>query len=147
MATQTTTAPWKLQLGSLEFRATLTAIVHEKFGPGIPLPEIRRFDEAVVRWMLAHPKDCSGEGQTLRVFRAVAHLKPAELADLLGVSPELVAQWEKGAVRYDRATWAVVASLAADALAGVTTTRDRLVEGRRVEPAVVDIGTIAPWSG
>lgn len=83
----------------------------------------------------AHP-------DALRWLRKAAALRANELAGLLGVAPETVSRWEHGTRTIDRAALALVASLALDALDGVTTTRDRL-RASGAHPATGEVRAVA----
>ncbi len=71
-------------------------------------------DPAVVKWL-----------------RKTAGLKAAELAELFGVTPETISNWERGKTFPSRAEWILLDALALDAMEGRTTTCDRL---RAAEP-------------
>ena len=58
--------------------------------------------------------------------RKAARLKAAELAGLLGVTPETVSHWENGHNEPSRAVWTILDALAEDGMEGRTTTLDRL---------------------
>ncbi len=65
-------------------------------------------------------------GDALRHLREALALRAADLARLLGVTPETISHWETGKVSPARAAFVAVAAMAEDAMAGRTTTRDRL---------------------
>ena len=72
-------------------------------------------------------------GEALRHMRKALGLRAADLARLLGVTPETISHWETGKAGASRAAFAALAAMVEDALAGRTTTRDRLAacaEGR-----------------
>lgn len=72
-------------------------------------------------------------GDALRHLRKALGLRAAELARLLGVTPETVSHWETGKLAPSRAAFVAVAAMADDAASGRTATRDRLAllaEGR-----------------
>lgn len=75
----------------------------------------------------------------LRWLRKAAELSGAELARLLGVAPETVSRWENGVQTPDRATVAVVAELALDALEGRSDTRRRLDRMAHATPHSPDV--------
>jgi putative zinc finger/helix-turn-helix YgiT family protein len=65
-------------------------------------------------------------GDVLRHMRKALGLRAADLARLLGVTPETVSHWETGKVPPARAAFATLAAMSEEALDGRTTTRDRL---------------------
>ncbi len=65
-------------------------------------------------------------GEALRHMRRALALRAADLARLLGVTPETISHWETGKAPPSRAAFVAVAAMVADALEGRTTTRDRL---------------------
>lgn len=65
-------------------------------------------------------------GDVLRHLRRALGLRAADLARLLGITPETVSHWETGKAPPARAAFATLAAMAEEALAGRTTTRDRL---------------------
>jgi len=80
-------------------------------------------ERAVTRELIASGAQ---DPAALRWLRKAAELPGAELARLLGVAAETVSRWENGVQTPDRATVAVVAELALDALEGRIDTRSRL---------------------
>lgn len=50
-------------------------------------------------------------GESFRYMRSAMGLPAADLAPLLGVTPETVSRWERGRRDVDRAAWATVGSL------------------------------------
>ncbi len=90
-----------------------------------------RFDEEAVR--RAHlAVGCAladrgvQTGDALRHMRSTLLLRAADLAHLLGVTPETISHWETGRLPPARAAFVVVAAMVDDVRAGRTTTRDRL---------------------
>jgi putative zinc finger/helix-turn-helix YgiT family protein len=65
-------------------------------------------------------------GDALRHMRKALELRAADLARLLGVTPETVSHWETGRAPPARAAFVAVAAMVEEAIAGRTTTRDRL---------------------
>ncbi len=65
-------------------------------------------------------------GDALRHLREALGLRAADLAHLLGVTPETISHWETGKLPPARAAFVAVAAMADDALGGRTTTHDRL---------------------
>lgn len=80
-------------------------------------------------------------GDALRHMRKALGLRAAELAELLGVTPETVSHWETGKVQPSRAAFVAVAALVEDALVGRTTTRARLaaLTGGRPWPRALSV--------
>lgn len=85
--------------------------------------DLARFDLEVARSLLAH--GIRGPA-ALKFVRKSLGLKGVEAAELLSISHETLSRWENGKIRPDANALAVLAALVADALAGETTTRDRL---------------------
>jgi putative zinc finger/helix-turn-helix YgiT family protein len=73
-------------------------------------------------------------GETLRFTRKALALRAADLARLLGVTPETVSHWETGKASPPRAAFAAICALVEDAAAGRTLTRDRLEALARARP-------------
>jgi putative zinc finger/helix-turn-helix YgiT family protein len=74
-----------------------------------------------------------GSGDALRHLRKALGLRAADLARLLGVTPETISHWETGKLAPSRAAFVAVAAMADEAAAGRTATHDRLAllaEGR-----------------
>jgi DNA-binding XRE family transcriptional regulator len=72
-------------------------------------------------------------GDALRHMRSALGLRAADLARLLGVTPETISHWETGRMPPARSAFVAVAAMVDDVRAGRTTTRDRLAilaEGR-----------------
>jgi putative zinc finger/helix-turn-helix YgiT family protein len=65
-------------------------------------------------------------GDALRHMRKALALRAADLARLLGVTPETVSHWETGRAPPARAAFVAVAAMVEEAIEGRTTTRDRL---------------------
>jgi putative zinc finger/helix-turn-helix YgiT family protein len=65
-------------------------------------------------------------GDALRHMRRALELRAADLARLLGVTPETVSHWETGRAPPARAAFVAVAAMVEEAIDGRTTTRDRL---------------------
>lgn len=110
--------------GELVVSVTVPAEVCDACGESlIADDDLARVEHAVTRALVSagsmHPN-------ALRWLRKAADLRSMDLAELLGVAPETVSRWEHGSRTIDRAALALVASLALDALDGITTTRDRL---------------------
>jgi putative zinc finger/helix-turn-helix YgiT family protein len=65
-------------------------------------------------------------GDVVRHLRKALGFRAADLARLLGITPETVSHWETGKAPAARAAFVALAAMAEDALDGRTTTRDRL---------------------
>jgi YgiT-type zinc finger domain-containing protein len=65
-------------------------------------------------------------GDALRLMRKALGYRAADLARLLGVTPETVSHWETGKVLATRAAFVAVGAMVQEAVDGKTTTRDRL---------------------
>jgi putative zinc finger/helix-turn-helix YgiT family protein len=65
-------------------------------------------------------------GDALRHMRKALELRAADLARLLGVTPETVSHWETGRAPPARSAFVAVAAMVEEAIGGRTTTRDRL---------------------
>jgi putative zinc finger/helix-turn-helix YgiT family protein len=83
-------------------------------------------------------------GEAIRLMRKALHLRAADLARLLDLTPETISHWETGKCRPNRAAFVTLAALIQDAIDGRTTTRDRLAvlcEGGAYPRALlVDLG-------
>ncbi len=120
-------------VGPREFVATVPAARCTACGEAvIEGSTLRAFEDARAH---ALATEGASDGAALRWLRKAAALSGAELARLLGVAPETVSRWENGVQSPDRATAAVIADLALDALDGSTRTRKRL-EALAREPLV-----------
>ncbi len=78
-------------------------------------------------------------GEALRHLRKALGLRAADLARLLGVTPETISHWETGKLTPARAAFVAVAAMADDALDGASRTRARLAalaDGRRWPPRI-----------
>jgi putative zinc finger/helix-turn-helix YgiT family protein len=64
-------------------------------------------------------------GEAFRFMRTVLGLRAADLAKLLGVTPETISHWETGKVAVNRATFVAVGALVEDAAEGRSTTHSR----------------------
>ncbi|BDG08543.1 type II TA system antitoxin MqsA family protein [Anaeromyxobacter paludicola] len=73
-------------------------------------------------------------GGAFRHMRRALGLRAADLARLLDLTPETLSHWETGKVRPSRAAFVALAAMLEDALAGRTTTRDRLQALARERP-------------
>lgn len=81
-------------------------------------------------------------GDALRHMRNALGLRAADLAHLLGVTPETISHWETGRLPPTRAAFVAVAAMVDDVRAGRTTTRDRLgvLAGGRPYPRILALG-------
>ncbi len=88
-------------------------------------------------------------GEALRHLRKALGLRAADLARLLGVTPETVSHWETGKLAPARAAFVAVAAMADDAARGRTTTRDRLavLADGRPYPRAIAVAARGPRSG
>ena len=101
--------------------------------------DLSRAENAVTRALVDAG---STDPKALRWLRKAADLRANELAGLLGVAPETVSRWEHGTRTIDRAALALVASLALDAIDGMTTTRVRL-RALGAHPATGEVRAVA----
>ena len=65
-------------------------------------------------------------GDAFRQLRKALALRAAELARLLGVTPETISHWETGRATPARGAFVALAAMAEEAIRGRSTTRDRL---------------------
>jgi helix-turn-helix protein len=65
-------------------------------------------------------------GDVVRHMRKALGLRAADLARLLGITPETVSHWETGKAPSARGAFVALAAMTEEALDGRTTTRDRL---------------------
>lgn len=122
-------------VGPREFVATVPASLCAECGEAVISGSVfRAFEDARAQ---ALASEGASDGAALRWLRKSAGLSGAELARLLGVAPETVSRRENGVQSPDRATAAVIADLALDALAGSTRTRTQL-EALAREPIAAD---------
>ncbi len=112
--------------------------------------EVHFDDEAVWRAHLAIGCALADRGvhtgDALRHMRSALGLRAADLAHLLGVTPETISHWETGRLSPGRAAFVAVGAMIDDVIAGRTTTRDRLAmlaEGKPY-PRVLTVGEAAP---
>lgn len=82
----------------------------------------------------------------VRVALDLLALDDRALADLLGLPPDEVTRWREGHAPVPPAHGALVLALVSDALAGQTTTRDRLVAASGPRPLPDEITVDAPAS-
>lgn len=66
------------------------------------------------------------DGTTFRFVRKALGMEASELGELLGISPNVVSQWEDGRRAVERSVWIALGHLMADQLSGATTTIDEL---------------------
>lgn len=86
-------------------------------------------------------------GDALRHMRKALGLSAAELARLLGLTPETISHWETGKALPARAAFVAVAAMVEEALDGRTKTRDRLAllaDGRPYPRALTATMRAAP---
>ena len=99
-----------------------------------------RFDVLVARELV---QSGASSGEALRFMRRARELRAADLADVLGVTPETVSRWENGKHPIDRASWAVLAALVTEGIEGATATRLRAAASPRALEDVVRLGSAA----
>jgi putative zinc finger/helix-turn-helix YgiT family protein len=106
------------------FTATVMGQRCDKCGEGlIDGHDVERFELAVAR-ALADAGDTSGEA--FKYARKSIGLTAADLASLLGVTPESISRWENGKHPIDPTALALLALLVRDAEAGSTVLLDAL---------------------
>ncbi len=106
------------------FTATIPATVCEACGEEYTASEdLGRFERTIARTLLD-----AGEasGEAFKFARKAMGIRAADLAQILGVTPETVSRWETGVHPIDPMALAVLALLARDAVAGLTTTLEAL---------------------
>ncbi|MBI5515499.1 MAG: type II toxin-antitoxin system MqsA family antitoxin [Deltaproteobacteria bacterium] len=86
-------------------------------------PDLGAAEDRVTRELVARSV---ADSRAVRWLRKRARLRGAELATLLGVTPETVSRWENGHHPMDRAPLALLGMLALDAIEDRTTTLDLL---------------------
>jgi DNA-binding transcriptional regulator YiaG len=86
-------------------------------------PEAIAAERAVTRELIARQ---IRDRAVFKWFRKSAGFKAAELANLLGVTPETISHWENGHTEPTRTMWAIMDALVEDEIEGRTTTLDRL---------------------
>jgi putative zinc finger/helix-turn-helix YgiT family protein len=124
-----------------------------EFSAGLPADECSRCGEIyvegealanfekLVAGKLAQEGPASGEA--FRFLRKAIALKAADLAALLGVTPETISRWENGQREVDMAAWATLAAIVVDSLRGQTLTIDRLRAAAEKPSRRVEFGDIA----
>jgi len=65
-------------------------------------------------------------GEAFRHMRVAVGLRAADVARLLGVTPETISHWETGKAAVNRAAFVTLGAMVDDEIEGRTTTRDRL---------------------
>ena len=95
--------------------------------------ELERFD-----LLVAHELTSLGvvAGGVVRFVRKALGFKAADLAGLLGVTPETISHWENDRTKPDRAAWATLGALVRDRLNNRTSTLDQL-KALRKPPAKI----------
>ncbi len=112
------------------FTATIPATVCEACGEEYTAGEdLGRFERTIARTLLD-----AGEtsGEAFKFARKAMGIRAADLAQILGVTPETVSRWETGVHPIDPMALALLALLARDAAAGSTSTLEALKA--RAEP-------------
>src|SRR5919198_4747608 len=89
----------------------------------VAAPDMQRAEIATTRELVAQGVR---DPAVFRWLRKMIRLKAAELADLLGVTPETISHWENGHSEPDRAVWSTLGELVLEHDAGSTATMDRL---------------------
>lgn len=89
----------------------------------IDAAEVQRFELHAARQLALHGPF---EGEALRYMRKALGLPGAELAGLLGVTPESVSRWEHDKLSFDRRTFALVGLMVLDRVEGRSTVTDVL---------------------
>ena len=112
------------KVGGVTYAATLPARVCDACGEAIfATAAVRAFNREVTAAVATSGARTS---DAVTFLRKTAGLTGVALARLLGVAPETVSRWEHGDRTPDRATMALLGSLAVEACDGLHTTRDRL---------------------
>ncbi len=97
--------------------------------------------EKLVAGTLAQEGPASGEA--FRFLRKAISLKAADLAALLGVTPETISRWENGQRAVDVAAWATLAAIVVEELQGQKLTLERLRATKASKRRRVEFGDIA----
>ena len=73
-------------------------------------------------------------GEAFKFARKAMGIRAADLAPVLGVTPETVSRWEADKHAIDRGSWALLGLLAADRAAGTWTTENALKAAAKARP-------------
>lgn len=107
MRYKTKTEP--IAIGGQPFTVTLPAFVCPKDGSWIAEPDVlREMNRQALHFIVTHGPV---NGTTLKYLRYRLELKAADLAELLGVTPETFSRWETGAMPVNRLAWTLVARM------------------------------------
>ncbi len=85
--------------------------------------DLAQFELGAAEWITQHG---IRDAKALRFIRKALGMRAVDLAALLDVTAETVSHWENGHTPIDVGAFTVLGDLVADAIAGKTTTRDRL---------------------
>jgi DNA-binding transcriptional regulator YiaG len=85
--------------------------------------DLARLELGAAQWLTQHG---IRDAKAIRFIRKAVGMRAVDLAELLDVTPETVSHWENGHTPIDVGSFTVLVDLVADALAGQTTTLERL---------------------
>jgi len=86
-------------------------------------------------------------GDVFRQMRKALGLRAADVATLLGVTPETISHWETGRATPARGAFAALAAMVHEAIEGRTSTRDRLaaLAGAQPRPQAIEVRVPDRW--
>jgi hypothetical protein len=112
--------------------------------PRIPVARTTAFERAVAADLARHGPV---SGETFRVIRKAHGFDRREIAELVGVAPEVIGGWEDERRGIDAAAWTIVATLALDSVEGARPLRARLrARSRSRRPSVIEVSIDNPGS-
>ncbi len=124
------TTTMKRAFGEQVYTAELPATACPACGEAVVEGDVlARYDAALTHALVRHGQPGAA---AVKWLRKAARLTGAELAALLGVTPESVSRWENDRTAMDRATWVTLGALAIEAEEGRSDTADML--RARAEP-------------
>lgn len=114
----------RLKVGEVAFVAELPALVCQKCGETfVGLGDMERFDLAVARWLTSEGHRTA---EAFRFVRKALGMRAADLAKLVGVTPETISHWENGHRDADVGVFALLGELVLDQIEGREETLKRL---------------------
>lgn len=132
----------RVTVAGCTFSAVLPALVCRRCGERyIEGRAAEAFENATAR---ALARGGVAEAEAFRFLRTTLAIKAADLASLIGTTPETVSRWENARLPVDRRSFALLAELVLDYLEGRTRTREVLeaCAHRPQLPKRVDLGRI-----
>ncbi|HET9931130.1 MAG TPA: type II TA system antitoxin MqsA family protein [Polyangiaceae bacterium] len=114
----------RIEVGGISFIADLPALICGECGENfVDGPDLERFDLAVASWLTSQGQRTP---EAFRFARKAIGMRAADLAQLVGVTPETVSRWENGHGAIDVGVFALLGELVADRIEGKENTLRRL---------------------